>query len=141
MNKRISPPFDYGEVLAPPKRLENAWNSHPPEHAIKLISNDRKSWGREAGLRGIAAIARPLRRKGRHAHNSDVKTELWTHAFSGLAAGCRIERQDAVNGPWYRTRGNARVQIDNNGLIRQCDLSRYEPPIEASDRRQAHDTR
>ena len=138
---RIRPPFDYEEVLALLQRLENAWNSRHPEHAIKLISNDWRFWDRDTCLQGIAAIARLLRREGRRARHYGVKAELWTHAYSELAVRYRIERQDAVNGPWYRTRGNALVQIDNDGLIRQCDLSSHEPPIEASDRRQAHYTR
>lgn len=114
---------------------EDAWNSRDPDRVVMAYSEDSVWRNRELFFSGRQAIHDFLTRKWTIELHYRLMKELWAYTGNRISVRFEYEWQHARSGQWYRTHGNEHWEFDENGLMRQRDMSANDLPIDPSARR------
>jgi uncharacterized protein len=134
LTQKLALPLSNESALMAAQIGEHSWNNSKPEQLITLFSTDSEWRDKNHCLIGKHAIQTHLQQKGALGLHYQTRVTLWAHSFSRLALCFESEWQHAHNGKWYRSKGTALVQLDNNGLIHELNITANDTPISANDR-------
>ena len=132
----IRPPFTRDSALAKVKAAEDAWNSRDPERVSMAYTDDSQWRNRDLFFTGRTAIQEFLRDKWNKELDYRLMKELWAFTDNRISVRFEYEWHDA-DGQWYRTHGNEHWEFDDQGLMRQRDMSANDVPISRHERRYA----
>ena len=102
-----------------------------------MAYTDDSQWrNRDLFFTGRTAIQEFLRDKWNKELDYRLMKELWAFTDNRISVRFEYEWHDA-DGQWYRTHGNEHWEFDDQGLMRQRDMSANDVPISRHERRYA----
>ncbi len=130
------PPFTEETARAKVKSAQDAWNTRDPEVVARAYTPDSQWRNRTEFFQGREAIVEFLRRKWAKELDYRLMKELWCYQGNRISVRFEYEWRDADNPTqWMRTHGNEHWEFDDDGLMRQRDMSANDYPIQESERR------